>query len=120
MVSSQYKLVIVVRTDLRMPPGRIAAQVGHASVKAYRLCRVASPLIAESWMDEGGFKIVLKVKNAVLLNALGLKALKAELPVTFVHDFDVKRKEAISVTCMAIGPAPTEAVDALTGKLRLL
>jgi PTH2 family peptidyl-tRNA hydrolase len=117
---SVYKLVIVVRTDLRMPHGRIAAQVGHAAVNAYKRGSVENPLVTEGWLNEGGFKVVLKAKNEKILHQLGLKALRNGLPVTFVHDFNVKKREAVTATCIAIGPALSELLDKVTGKLRLL
>ncbi len=58
-----YKQAIVVRADLKMGKGKLAAQASHASLAAYNLVRKKYPEIAERWLNEGQKKIVLKVKD---------------------------------------------------------
>ena len=55
-----YKQVILVREDLKLPKGKLAAQVSHASVDA---TLKSDKKIVELWKKEGGKKIVLKVKD---------------------------------------------------------
>ena len=50
------KLVIIVRMDLGMGKGKIAAQVGHASVTAS--CKALTWI--NKWLDMGQPKIVLR------------------------------------------------------------
>ena len=59
------KLVILVRTDLGMGKGKIAAQVGHASVTA---SMNKNSQWINKWLDMGQPKIVLKVPGPVELD----------------------------------------------------
>ena len=52
------KQAIVIRSDLKMSKGKLAAQAAHASLEAYKK---ASPENAEKWESEGQKKVVLKV-----------------------------------------------------------
>ena len=56
------KQVIVVRTDLDMGKGKIAAQVGHACVMGAEHVRKSNPEWFSRWWD-GQEKVVLKVVN---------------------------------------------------------
>ncbi|MBI2656920.1 peptidyl-tRNA hydrolase, partial [Candidatus Woesearchaeota archaeon] len=53
-----YKQVILVREDLKLPKGKLAAQSSHASVDA---TLKSDKNIVDLWKKEGGKKIVLKV-----------------------------------------------------------
>ena len=55
-----YKQVILVRQDLQLPKGKLAAQAAHASVEA--VLKSDQKTIKE-WRSEGMAKIVLKVKE---------------------------------------------------------
>ena len=64
---SEIKQVIVVRTDLEMGKGKIAAQVGHACVLGAENVRRSN----HDWFDEwwkGQEKIVVKVTSLRLVN----------------------------------------------------
>ena len=56
----EYKQAILVRTDLKMGKGKIAAQVAHASVDA---TLKAPKAIVKKWRDAGMGKIVCKVSG---------------------------------------------------------
>ena len=55
-----YKQVILVREDLKLPKGKLAAQSSHASVDA---TLKSDKEIVEEWRNQGAKKIVLKVKD---------------------------------------------------------
>ena len=57
----EYKLVVLVRTDLDMGKGKIAAQVGHVSVECALRAEKKGRKAFDSWMDCGQRKVVLKV-----------------------------------------------------------
>ena len=59
----EYKLVVLVRTDLDMGKGKIAAQVGHASVECALRAEKKDRKAFDSWMDCGQRKVVLKVSG---------------------------------------------------------
>ena len=61
MSEFKFKQVIVVRTDLKMSKGKLAAQAGHAAVTAAEKVRKINPGWWKNWMDEGQCKIVVRV-----------------------------------------------------------
>ena len=73
------KQVIVVRTDLDMGKGKIAAQVGHACVLGAEHVRKSnSDWFSEWW--KGQEKVVLKVLNLKNLNMLNKMQLNSVCP----------------------------------------
>ena len=61
-MSMTIKQVIVVRTDLDMGKGKIAAQVGHACVLGAEHVRKSNPDWFSEWW-KGQEKVVLKILN---------------------------------------------------------
>jgi len=114
------KQAIVVRTDLKMGKGKVAAQAAHASLSAAEATRERKPRWYEEWREEGQAKIVLKVESEEELRELLQKARSAGLPASLVEDRGLTQVEPGSVTCLGIGPAPDAQIDGITGKLKLL
>lgn len=114
------KQSIVVRVDIKMGKGKMAAQVAHASVTAAEMARVEHPEWFEEWMRSGQKKIVLKVANLEELKKLYEEARQQGLPAALVSDMGLTQIPAGTVTALAIGPAPDELIDKITGKLKLL
>ena len=112
------KLALVVRADLGMGRGKIAAQVAHAAVAAV-LANGGSRDFA-AWLAEGQPKVVLKVASAEQLAEVVRGAVAAGLPVEVIRDAGRTQVDPGTVTCCAVGPADSAQVDALTGALSLL
>jgi PTH2 family peptidyl-tRNA hydrolase len=123
------KQVIVVRKDLNMRKGKLAAQVAHASMKVFfDLGQMANynmllPLwpAAMDWLDEGTTKIVVGVNSYDELMAVKRAARDAKLPHALI--IDAGKTEfggEPTATCIAIGPAESEKIDPITGHLPLL
>jgi PTH2 family peptidyl-tRNA hydrolase len=115
-----YKQVIVVRTDIKMSKGKMAAQAGHAAVSAAEYARKNRPEWWSPWIREGQCKIAVKVKSEQELLELERKARSAGLPVALIVDRGLTELPPETVTCLGIGPAPADKVDTITGKLSLL
>jgi len=113
----EYKQAIVVRTDLKMGKGKLAAQAAHASVGALK--KTDKKVIAK-WEGGGGKKVVLKVGSLRKLKALYDKAAKERLPCFLVSDAGLTQLRPGVVTALGIGPAECERVDKITRKLKLL
>lgn len=114
------KQAIVVRADLKMGKGKVAAQVAHASLAAAEASQQRKPSWYGEWKDEGQAKIVLKVESEDALNELFRKARSAGIPASLIQDKGLTQIEPGTVTCLGIGPGPDPEVDAITGKLKLL
>lgn len=114
------KQAIVVRTDLGMGKGKVAAQVAHASLSAAEGARQRKNGWYEDWREGGQAKIVLKVGSESDLLELFRKAKAAGLPASMIEDRGLTQLEPGTTTCVGIGPAPDSEVDAITGKLKLL
>jgi peptidyl-tRNA hydrolase, PTH2 family len=112
------KLVLIVRTDLDMGRGKIAAQVAHAAVTAALTSSGTDDFI--DWVREGQPKVVLKVPSERGLEDIVEQAQDAGLPVELVRDAGRTQVTPGTLTCCAVGPADAERVDAVTGGLSLL
>jgi len=112
------KLALVVRADLGMGRGKIAAQVAHAAVAAVLANRGSRDFAA--WLAEGQPKVVLKVTSADELVAVARGALAAGLPVELIRDAGRTQVDPGTVTCGAIGPADSTRMDPVTADLALL
>ena len=117
----QYKMVIVVRTDLNMSLGKISAQVGHAVLGAYKLSLQNDITKTNNWENfSGQAKIVLGVSNKEELFEIQKKAKEAGLITCLIHDAGRTQVAPNTPTCCAIGPDIVENIDKITGKLKLL
>lgn len=114
-----YKQAIIVRKDLKMGTGKIAAQSSHASVTALEKTQQKNEEWAQEWKNQGQQKVVLKVNSEKELLELFEKA-KKELPCALIKDAGHTQVEPGSVTALGIGPAPEEKIDKYTAKLKLL
>lgn len=111
------KQVIIVRQDLNLPKGKLAAQVAHASVSAYDK---SSFLKRNNWKFTGMKKIVLKVENLEKLEDYYKKAKKAKLPCAKITDAGHTVVEPGTITCVGIGPETEEKIDVITSELKML
>lgn len=112
------KQAIIIRSDLKMGKGKLAAQAAHASLQGYRLALAKGKRLVERWDAEGQKKIVLKVASESEL--LALKERARGLPCALIRDAGFTQLEPGTVTCIAIGPAEDEKIDAITKDLGLL
>jgi PTH2 family peptidyl-tRNA hydrolase len=112
------KLAVVVRTDLAMGRGKIAAQVAHAAVAATLGNLDGADLAA--WLRDGQPKVVLKVPSAEHLQDVVQQAKAIGLPVELVSDAGRTQVTPGTLTCCAVGPAESHRIDAVTAGLSLL
>lgn len=110
-----FKQVIVVRKDLNLKKGKLAVQVAHASILAYK----KSPY-REEWEKEGQKKIALWCENLKELMNIYQKAKKIKIPASLVKDAGLTQVSPGTITCVGIGPAEKKKIDKITSKLRLI
>lgn len=113
------KQVIVVRNDLKMGKGKIAAQVGHACVLGAEHVRKSRPEWFEEWWS-GQEKVVVKVDGHSDLEKVKKDAIELGIPWSEVTDAGHTQIAPGTTTCISIGPAPEDLVDKITGDLKLL
>jgi peptidyl-tRNA hydrolase, PTH2 family len=113
----EYKQLILVRDDLKLPKGKLGAQCAHASVEA---TLKSDKDMIKSWRSEGMAKIVLKVKDEKEI----LKALQRAKDAGFVTALITDAGHTVVApgtrTCLGIGPDNAEKLDAHFGDLKLL
>ena len=134
------KQVIVIRKDLNMSAGKLAAQVSHASMAPVvnRLKRSADnpggTMIVEystgmlhsrndealdDWLKGSFTKVVVYVKSEVALLNVYKKAQDAGLPCELILDAGRTEFNEPTHTCVGIGPCWEEDFEGVTSKLRL-
>ena len=111
------KQVIIVRNDLKLPKGKLAAQAAHASSEA--TIRSDKDKV-KSWRLEGQMKIVLKVESEKELHKLNQAAKDCGLTTSLITDAGKTVIAPGTVTCLGIGPDDSDKIDAIVSDLKLL
>jgi len=112
-----YKQVILVRSDLKLPKGKLAAQVAHASTEAML---AADRDAVDEWRQNGAKKVVLKVKDEAELLKFKQLAGQQKLRPVMITDAGRTVLEPGTTTCLGIGPVDEDILDKLTGSLKML
>ena len=134
----KYKQSIIVRDDLNMPKGKMAAQVAHASMGAIlfyardmgevtgtedkpgHLYQMNVPAPVHEWLSGDFAKIVLKCQTADDLFALEDQAKAQNIPYKLIKDNGTTVFSEPTITCIAIGPWYAEVIDEMTKNFKLL
>ncbi|TQW00007.1 hypothetical protein V2A60_005420 [Cordyceps javanica] len=126
LTNEECKLVLVVRTDLGMTKGKIAAQCSHATLACYKALAsnpdpnsTARKMLAR-WEKYGQAKIAVQLKSQDEMLQLCRKAREMGLTAEVIKDAGRTQIEAGSMTVLGVGPAPRSLVDEVTGHLKLL
>jgi len=112
-----YKQVILVRSDLKLPKGKMSAQVAHASTES--LLKSHKDDIIK-WRSEGMKKVVLKVADEKELFKYKMEAEDAGLVTGLITDAGRTVVAPGTKTAVAIGPDEEEKIDEVTGELKIL
>lgn len=120
MSSQQFKQVIVVRTDIKMGKGKLAVQVAHAAVEGAFIVRSRERAWYDGWKFEGQAKVAVKASSLDELRELRRSAEKLGLSTAIIEDKGLTQLEPGTTTCLAIGPGPSNLIDQVTGKLKLV
>jgi peptidyl-tRNA hydrolase len=111
------KQIIVVNESLKLPRGKLAAQVAHAAVAAFL---AASQEARRKWLANGMPKVVLKSHSVEELEQLEEAAKRRKIPACLITDAGRTVVPAGTITCLGLGPAEAEELDGLTGELKLV
>ncbi|MBO4354595.1 MAG: peptidyl-tRNA hydrolase Pth2 [Methanomicrobium sp.] len=113
----KYKQCLIIRNDVKMSCGKKCAQLAHAAVGAYEH---ADKTVKKLWYAEGMKKVVLKVDSLQALYLIKTNADMAGFSTSLICDAGHTEVEPGTVTALGIGPAKSEELDKITGKLQLL
>ncbi|KAL6508211.1 hypothetical protein OROHE_021753 [Orobanche hederae] len=117
--NEDFKMVLVVRNDLKMGKGKIAAQCSHATLGLYKKILNRAPKSLNRWEMCGQVKVVVKIDSEDDMLLLQEKAKLRNLPTHITVDAGRTQIAPNSKTVMAVlGPA--HVVDYVTGGLKLL
>lgn len=111
------KQVMVVRNDLKMGKGKIAAQCCHGSLGAYKK---TNPEKIFKWENEAYAKVVCKVNSLEELLELKKQAIINKVSYYLVVDAGRTQVPTSTTTVLALGPDEDEILDKITGDLKLL
>lgn len=111
------KQVIIIRKDLGLSKGKMAAQAAHAAVKASNKVKSKNKRTWKKWMDQGGKKVILKAESRDDLLELKTIAQRNGLPTSLITDAGHTEIEPGTTTCLGVGPAEDEKIDRITGDL---
>jgi peptidyl-tRNA hydrolase len=107
----------VVNEALRLPRGKLAAQVAHAAVSSFL---AADPRSQAAWLALGMPKVVVACESPEQLESLEAMARNANLPAAPIRDAGRTVVPEGTYTCLGIGPATEEALAPITGELKLV
>lgn len=118
----EYKQVILVRQDLKLPKGKMSAQCAHAAVEAVMKMLKSSDGKEKvaAWRSKGSKKVVLKVKDKTELYKYSQLAKDAGLKTAVITDAGKTVIAPGTTTCCAIGPDSEDEIDAVTGELGMM
>lgn len=130
------KQVIVMRKDLGMRKGKMIAQGAHASLRALLspIYGGAAPVALDAtaltipldeptamWLASRFTKICVSVDSEAALDAIVERARAGGVRCALIIDSGATEFHGVPTkTCCAVGPAWSDAVDAITGGLPLL
>ncbi len=128
MTELEHKQVIVMRKDLNMRKGKIAAQASHASLGAILgLCQQDGDRLildmderTKPWLTGRFKKICVYVNGEAELLEVYEQAKTAGLIVSLIKDAGLTEFNGVAtITCIGVGPDRSDRIDAVTGKLPL-
>jgi len=116
----EYKMVIVARSDLKLSPGKLAAQVAHAAVACAFDTKKNNSKWFNKWQIEGAKKAVVKVDCVDDFYPLKEKAGQLKIAACLIEDAGHTEIPAGTKTVLGLGPAPSNIIDQVTGDLSIL
>lgn len=132
---SDVKQMIVMRKDLNMRKGKMAAQASHASLavilnemkvssngmKVTRTLELKKDNPMQQWLEGAFAKICVSVDSEEQLLEVYQAARDKGLPCVLITDSGrTEFKGVATKTCCCIGPANAEDLQPITGELKLL
>ena len=124
-IPGEVRMALIIRQDLRMTKGKIAAQCCHAALSCFRMiatdpAKVSyNPEMTNRWIRRGQAKITLKCPDKETMDEIYAKAISLGVNACVIHDAGRTQIAAGSATVLGLGPAPKPVLDQITGDLKL-
>ena len=115
-----YKMVLVIRGELRLTPGKAAVQVAHAAVMLTLQSQKRRGDGLERWLQAGQKKIAVVAPTLAEMVERQARASRQGIPTVWVDDAGFTEVAPGTRTCLGLGPAPSLELDKITGDLALL
>ena len=134
------KMMIVMRRDLKMRKGKIAAQSGHACIEAILRALIKEGRTGDlemtegetvlknngkntplsDWFEYGCAKVCVYVDSEEALLDIAKKAEEKGIIAAVITDAGMTEFHGVPTkTCLALEPLPAEVADEITGTLPL-
>ncbi len=118
--ADELRQIIIIRADLDMGRGKLAAQAAHASLMSYLESERSDAKLVKEWLSGGEKKIVLKVEDESVLRRLYEAFRYKKIPCAIVTDAGLTELPPNTVTALGIGPWRKSELDPFTSTLKLL
>jgi PTH2 family peptidyl-tRNA hydrolase len=116
----EYKMVMVIRTDLKMSKGKMIVQACHAAVESSEVAKRENREIWKKWRNGSSKKVALRIESLEELIELHNNTLQLKLSCALIKDAGLTELPPGTTTALGIGPDKSEVIDKITGQLQLI
>ncbi|TFL06449.1 peptidyl-tRNA hydrolase PTH2-domain-containing protein [Pterulicium gracile] len=118
--SEDCELIFIVRTDLGMSLGKIAAQTSHASLACYKTLQNSNAAMLHQWEVTGRKQSTYCCSDEETLLLLQARSQSLNICARSIQDAGRTQIAAGSRTVLGIGPAPARLLEPLVEGLSFL
>jgi peptidyl-tRNA hydrolase len=111
------RMAAIFRADLPLPPGKLAAQAGHAFLTSWRR---AVRSAAETYADAEQTKVVLVAPDEAALRRIAARATERGVACALITDAGRTVLPEPAVTVLGLGPMTRTDYNSLTRGLELM
>jgi PTH2 family peptidyl-tRNA hydrolase len=116
----EYKMVIIIRTDLKMSKGKMIVQACHAAVESSEVAKRENREIWKKWRNGSSKKVALRIESLEELLELYTNTLQLKVSCALIKDAGLTELPPGTTTALGIGPDKSEVIDKITGLLQLI
>ncbi len=116
----EYKMVMVIRTDLKMSKGKMIVQACHAAVESSEVAKRENREVWKKWRNGSSKKVALRVESLEELLELYNNTLQLKISCALIKDAGLTELSPGTTTALGIGPDKSEIIDKITGQLQLI
>lgn len=114
----EYKVVIVVNTDIKMGKGKVAVHCAHGALSCSEKAVVSNANAFHAWKGCAQPIIVVKGKSEQELLTLMTAAEENSLICSIIFENSEKEAANTNRTILAIGPGKADVMNKVTGHLK--